>query len=75
MLSKKHLSGRMKRKTLSIVEKIKLIDFAKKNPTFGCRKFGEIHGTGKTSVAYILKDEDNMRKEFEIFLQMVAVKI
>ena len=58
--SKKHLSAQMKRKHLSLCEKEKLIDFAKKNPTFGCRKIGEIHGTGKTSAAYILKDEDKM---------------
>ena len=67
LLSKKHLSARMKRKTLSLSEKIKRIDFAKKYPTFGCRKIGEIHGIGKTSVACILKDEDNIRKEFEMF--------
>ena len=67
LLSKKHFSARMKRKTLSLSEKIKLIDFAKKNPTFGCGKIGEIHGIGKTPVACILKDEDNIRKEFEMF--------
>ena len=44
-----------------------MIDFAKKNPCFGCRKFSEIYGIGKTSVKSILKDEDNIRKEFEIF--------
>ena len=67
LLSEKHLSARMKRQTLSLSEKIKLIVFAKKNPTFGCQKIGEIHGIGKTSVACILKDEDNNRKEFEMF--------
>ena len=67
LLSKEHLSARMKRKTLSLSEKMKLIDFAKKNPTFGCRNIDDIHGIGKTSVACILKDEDNIRKEFEMF--------
>ena len=67
LLSKKNLSARMKRKTLGLSEKINLIDFAKKNPTFGCRKIGEIDGTWKTSVACILKDQDNIRKEFKMF--------
>ena len=57
----------MKMKTLSLSEKIKLIVFAKKNPTFGYRKISEIHEIGKTSVACILKDENNIQKEFEIF--------
>ena len=49
----RQLSARMKRKTINFNEKIKLTDFAKKNPTFGCQKLGKIHGTGKTSVASI----------------------
>ena len=56
----------MKRKTLNLNEKIKLIDFAKKNLTFGCRKLDEIHGIGKTSAASILKSEESIRKEFEV---------
>ena len=66
-VSKKQLSARMKRKTLNLNYKIKLIDLTKKNPTFGCRKFGEIHGIGKTSVASMLQNEENTRKEFEKF--------
>ena len=54
LLSKKHLPARIKRKTLSLSEKIKLIDFVKKNPTFGCRKIAEMQGIGKTSVTCIL---------------------
>ena len=57
----------MKRKTLNHDEKNKLIDFAKKNPYFGCRKLGEILGIGKTSVVSIIKNEENVRKEFEKF--------
>ena len=30
-------------------------------------KLGEIHGIGKTSVASMLKNEENIRKEFEKF--------
>ena len=57
----------MKRKTLNFNEKIKLTDFAKKNPTFKCRKLREIHGIGKTLVVSILKTEENIRKGFEKF--------
>ena len=66
-ISKKQLSARRKVKNLNLNEKIKLIDFAKKNPTFGCRKLDEKHGTGKTPAASILKKEENIRKEFEKF--------
>ena len=67
LVCKKQLSARMKRKTLNLNYKIKLIDLTKKNPTFGCRKFGEIHGIGKTSVASILQNEENTWKVFEKF--------
>ena len=60
LVSKKQLSARMKRKTLNLNEKFKLIDFAKKNPTSGCRKLGEKHGIEKTSAASILKNEENI---------------
>lgn len=53
----------IERKTLNLNKKTKLTNFAKKN----CQKLGEISGTGKTSVASILKDEENMGKEFEMF--------
>ena len=66
-ISKKQYSAWIKSKTLNLNEKIKLIDFAKNNPTFGCRKLGEIQGIGKTSVASILKNKENIRKEFEKF--------
>ena len=46
-ISKKPLSAQMKRKIINLNEKMKLIVFAKQNPTFGSRKLGEIHGIGK----------------------------
>ena len=55
------------RKTLSLKEKIKLIYFVKKNPSLGSQKLGQILEAGKTSVASISKDEENIPKEFEIF--------
>ena len=66
-VSKKQLFARMKRKTLNHDEKNKLIDFAKKNPYFGWQKLGEILGIGKTSDVSIIKNKENVRKEFEKF--------
>lgn len=61
----KQLSARMKRKALNLNEKIKLNDFAKKNPTSECWKVGEY--TEIEKVASILKNEENIRKEYEKF--------
>ena len=44
-----------------------MIHFVKKNPSLGCQKLGQIFDAGKTSVASISKDDENIRKEFEIF--------
>ena len=44
----------MKRKNLDLDEKLKVIDFAKKNPTMGCRKIAEHFYIGKTAIANIL---------------------
>ena len=44
-----------------------MIYFVKKNLGLGCQKLGQTVGAGKTSVASISKDEENIRKEFEIF--------
>ena len=61
-VSKNQLSARMKRKTLNLNKKNYLIDFAKKNPTFGCQKLGETHRIGKTSVAGILKTRKKIER-------------
>ena len=65
----------MKRKTLSLSEKIKLIDFAKTNPTFGCRKIGEIHRIGKTSVTCILKDEVISEKNLKCSKVLIIISL
>ena len=53
--SKKTLSAQLQRKTSSLSEKIKLIDYKKSNPTIGCRDIAEIFNIGKTSAATIKK--------------------
>ena len=65
--SKKTLSARLQRKTLSLSEKIKLLDYKKSNPTIGCRDIAEIFNIGKTSAATIIKNEEKLRIDFTSF--------
>ena len=66
-LSKKALSARLSKKTLTLKEKIKVLDYKKKNPDISCRQISEIYSIGKTSAASIIKNEVKLRKEFESF--------
>ncbi|XP_057299445.1 tigger transposable element-derived protein 4-like [Hydractinia symbiolongicarpus] len=66
-LSKQQLAGKFQKKTLTLDEKIKFLDFAKKNPKFGCRKLADIHSIGKTAAATILKNEKKIRTQYEMF--------
>ena len=53
-LPKQQLSGKLAKKTLTLDEKIKFLNLAKKNPKLGCRKLADIYKTGKTAAANIL---------------------
>ena len=66
-MSKQQLAGKPAKKTLTLDEKIKYLDFAKKNPKFGCRKLAEIYNIGKTAAANILKNEKKIREQHETF--------
>ncbi|XP_057305270.1 tigger transposable element-derived protein 6-like [Hydractinia symbiolongicarpus] len=66
-LSKQQLAGKFQKKTFTLDEKIKFLDFAKKNPKFGCRKLADIHSIGKTAAATILKNEKKIRTQYEMF--------
>ena len=65
--SKKSLSARLQRKTLSLSEKIKLLDYKKSNPMIGCRDIAEIFNIGKTSAATIIKNVEKLRKDYASF--------
>ena len=65
--SKQTLGARLQRKTLSLSEKIKLLDYKKSNPTIGCREIAEIFNVGKTSAATIIKNEEKLRKGYANF--------
>ena len=55
LLSKDQLASKLSKKTLSLDEKVKFLDFAKGNPNFGCRKLAEIFKIGKLLLQTFLK--------------------
>ena len=60
---KQQLTGKLAKKTLTLDEKIKFLDFAKKNQKLECRKLADIFKIGKTAVANILKNEKKISKK------------
>ena len=46
---------------------MKIIEYANKNPTKGCRFIGEHFSIGKTCIANILKNAETLEKEYEFF--------
>ena len=66
-LSKHQLAGKLSKKTLSLDEKVKFLDFDKGNPNFGCRKLAKKFKIGKTATANILKEEKSIRSQHELF--------
>ena len=67
-LSKQQLAGKLAKKTLTLDENIKFLDFAKKNPKLGCRKLAHTYKIGKTAAANILKNERKIREQSEMFV-------
>ena len=66
-LSKHQLAGKLAKKTLTLDEKIKFLDFAKSNSKFGCRKLADTYKIGKTAAAKIMKDEKKICEQHEMF--------
>ena len=65
-LPKQQFADKLARKTFSLDEKVKFLDFAKGYPTFGCRKIVGIFKIGKTATANIIKEEKNIRNEIAL---------
>ena len=61
--------ARVKYKTLTLEERIAVLNHAKGNPKHGCRKIAEIFGVGKTQIAAVFKDETNIRARYESISQ------
>ena len=68
-LSKHQLADKLNKKTLSLDEKAKFLDFAKGNPNFGCRRLAKIFKIGKNASANILKEEKSIRSQQELFCE------
>ena len=64
--SKKTLSAQLQRKTLSLSEKIKLLNYKKRNHTISCRDIAEIFNIGKTSATTIIKNEEKLAKTMPV---------
>ena len=54
-----------KRNTLCLADKMKLIEYAKLNPTIGTRKIAEVFKCGRTQVQMILKAKELIISDFE----------
>ena len=67
--SKKQLAGKLAKKTLTLDEKVKLLDISKKNPKLGCRKLANIYKIGKTAAANILENEIKICEQHEMFCE------
>ena len=65
--SKFQLSARVKRKNLSLDEKIKAIDYANKNPQMGCRVIVEHSSIRKTCAWNVLRNAKNLQREYEFY--------
>ena len=65
--NKYQLAGKLSKRTLTLDEKIKLLDFKKKNPRLGSRAIGEKFNIGKMAAASISSKEDKIRKQHELF--------
>ena len=61
------LSAALKRKCLSLDDKISLLDYASEHPKTGCRQLAKHFNMGKTAVATFLKDAKNLQKDYELF--------
>ena len=61
----------MKRKNLSLDEKMKVIDYPNKNPKMGCRVIAEHFSIGKTCVSNILRNAKTLQREYEFSKEIV----
>ena len=66
VMLKLQLAGSLSKKTLTIKEKIKLLDASKKTRQ-SCRLPADQFCIGKTAAAKIIKNEASIRQEYERF--------
>ena len=63
----KQVCSRLQKKTLTLEEKIRVLDHAEKNPKVGCRKLASLFSVGKRHIAALIKDKRNVRAQYETF--------
>ena len=56
-MPKYQLAGSLEKKTLTLQEKIKFLDYAEANEKLGCRKLADVFEIGKTVANNILKNK------------------
>ena len=67
-LSKYQLAGSLEKKTLTLQEKIKFLDYAEEaNEKLGCRKLADVFKIGETAPNNILKNKQMLREQYEHF--------
>ena len=68
-MSKQQWSGSAKhtKTTLSIEQKLKVLDYAKENPKESCRTLSTKFSVGKTQIAAILKNETELRAAYATY--------
>ena len=66
-MSKYQLAEALEKKTLTLQEKIKFLDYAEANEKLGCRKLADVFKTGKTAANNTLKNKQMPREQYEHF--------
>ena len=66
-MSKYQLAGSLEKKTLTLQEKIKCLDYAEANEKLGCRKVADVFKIGKTAANNILKNKKMLREQYKHF--------
>ena len=63
----KQLWNRLQKKTLTLGEKILVLNHTEKNPKVGCRKLAELFGVRKMQIAALIKGKRIIRAQYETF--------
>ena len=66
-MSKYQLAGSLEKKTLTLQEKIKFLDYAEANEQLGCRKLAHVFKIRKPAANNILKNKQMLREQYEQF--------
>ena len=66
-MSKYQLAGSLEKKTLTLQEKIKFLDYVEANEKLGCRKIADVFKIGKTAANNIFNNKQMLREHYEHF--------